>query len=266
MGSLVNKKNLSLIAAAVVIVFLHYVGFLKFIENTVLLVVRPVERVAQQAGSQLSLIYDQTTDRRDLYNINKALEQYNQDLLVENVSLKALAEENNSLRQQLNFYSRNNLKKALGYIINRGEEFETERIITIDKGASDGIKAGQAVLVSDGIMIGKIFAVNDKVSFARLITDKQSQIAVTISGKDDIKGLLQGELGLTAKMDLILQQADIAENDLIITSGLEEAIPKGLLIGKVQELKRDANDLFQTAIVEPAINLNNISIVSVILY
>ena len=67
------------------------------------------------------------------------------------------------------------------------------------------------------------------------------------------------------KMGFVPQTADIKAGDLIVTSGLEEGIPRGLVIGKVAEIKGESNDPWRLAIVETLIDPDDLTIVSVIL-
>ncbi|MFH1427657.1 MAG: rod shape-determining protein MreC [Patescibacteria group bacterium] len=263
---LANKKSITIIVATIFIIILYYAGVLSMLENLLITIIKPTQQVVLEGGTKIQVFYDQTTDRRDLYTINKQLEAENNELLIENASLKILEDENKTLRNQLEFYSQYDYNKVLAYVVSREEGLESSRVITINKGREDGVKEGHAILASNGLMIGKIFKVNDKISFGRLLADKQSQIAVAVAGRENAHGLLYGELGLTALMNFIPQEESIKINDLIITSGLEATIPKGLLLGKVQKIQQKNSDLFQTAVIEPLVNVNSLNIVSVLLY
>ena len=66
-------------------------------------------------------------------------------------------------------------------------------------------------------------------------------------------------------MDFIPQSVNLEIDDLVITSGLEGSIPRGLQVGKIFEINKESNELWQSAFVDPLSNLNNIFIVSVII-
>ena len=53
-------------------------------------------------------------------------------------------------------------------------------------------------------------------------------------------------------------------NDSVVTSGLESGIPRGLLIGKVEAVEKEAYQPFQKAVLTSLINLEKISLVSII--
>ncbi|PIR93246.1 rod shape-determining protein MreC, partial [Candidatus Falkowbacteria bacterium CG10_big_fil_rev_8_21_14_0_10_43_10] len=185
-------------------------------------------------------------------------------LTAENVRLKVLEDENKALREQINFYSRHQYQKMVANIISRKGTGKSSQIIIIDKGESDGVKAGQAIIAGSGIIAGKIFSVDREMSHGYLLTDERCQVAASLVGEDKVSGIARGELGLTVKMDFIPQKKAIQSGNIIITSGLEPAIPKGLIIGDVQSVEKENNNLFQSAVINPSANLSTLSIVSII--
>ncbi|HTX86704.1 MAG TPA: rod shape-determining protein MreC, partial [Candidatus Nanoarchaeia archaeon] len=78
-------------------------------------------------------------------------------------------------------------------------------------------------------------------------------------------GVTDGNLGLTINMDYIPQMEQINLGDLAVTSGLEPNIPRGLLIGQVAKVDKGSNDIWQSANIQPAADLNNLTIVSVLI-
>ena len=72
-------------------------------------------------------------------------------------------------------------------------------------------------------------------------------------------------------MTQIDASADVALGDEVVTAGIElgsgvrSPYPKGLVIGQVVDVKRDANDVVQTAFLQPAADLDRLEYVLVIL-
>ena len=260
-----SKKIIILFISAVLIVIFHYVGVLKVVENYTLTVLKPVEKLVFKSGNKIRETYVEDVSYEDLKKINTELENRNIELLTQNIKLKILQDENEALRKQLEFYSRHNYSKLLANVISREGDYGADQIITIDKGATNGVKSGQPIITENGIIVGKIFSVEDSLSYAYLITDKNCQIAASAINKKETTGITKGELGSTIQMNFIPQTELISEGDVIITSGLESNIPKGLIIGTVQEVKKETNDLFQSAIINPTLNLSTLAIVSIIL-
>ena len=160
-------------------------------------------------------------------------------------------------------------------IISRGElegEPEDSQSIVIDKGSRDGLFAGLAVVSSSslgdtgqGIIIGKVVNVKDNLAEIYLVTNKNYKLAAAILGESKTSGIVAGELGLTIKMEFIPQTENIKPGDLVATSGLEQNIPRGLVIGRVTKVIKENNEVWQSAIIEPQIDLDSLSIVAILL-
>jgi rod shape-determining protein MreC len=81
--------------------------------------------------------------------------------------------------------------------------------------------------------------------------------------RNRIRGLIYGtHKGL--EMRQINQHANIKIGDRVISSGLGGLYPKGLLIGWVKEIRRQEHELFKTAILDSAVDFNQIEEVFVI--
>jgi rod shape-determining protein MreC len=182
--------------------------------------------------------------------------------------MKIIEEENGYLKKQIDFRKNNDYKYQLVEIISRNDLMNNsseEKSIIINKGTKDGIENGLVLLDSEGVVIGKIIEARGSISRACLVVDKKCKFAAAIQNEDRTSGVVEGELGLTIKMDLIPQTENLEKGDIIVTSGLENNIPRGLVIGRVTELIKENNSLWQKAIIEPLVNFNNLIVASVII-
>jgi rod shape-determining protein MreC len=66
-------------------------------------------------------------------------------------------------------------------------------------------------------------------------------------------------------MKYLPRDADVQISDTIITSGLTEAYPKGLLIGRVVHVGEEFSGLSRYAVIKPAVNLAAIEEVLIII-
>jgi rod shape-determining protein MreC len=78
------------------------------------------------------------------------------------------------------------------------------------------------------------------------------------------RGLIKGAYGLGMMMDMVAQSDALNAGDTVITSGLGGEVPRGLLVGKIQEIKISPDKLFQQAIVVPRIKYQKLDVVFVI--
>ncbi len=265
----IDTKKIFMFGAVIgLLIFLHFIRVLKPVENAVVFLLNPFTTGINSVASNISNSYHENKDKKQLIAQLKLLEEERNQLLSENEKLKIVQDENRELREYLDFLSENEYKYVLANVISKGSlvnSSDNDKIIIIDKGLKDGIFSGLAVVDSKGMIIGKIFNVEDKISQAYLIVDQNCKLAAMIQNKDKTSGVTQGDLGLTIEMDFIPQNEEIFKGNIVVTSGLEENIPKGLVIGKVSQVNQENNEVWQHAVIEPIINLDNLSVVSVLL-
>jgi rod shape-determining protein MreC len=269
------KKYIVITAVILLLIFLHYTGLFNPVESFIAKGLKPIAIVFYSLGSGINQTYINQTAKTDLTSELNSAEQTINQLTVENATLKFLEEENKVLRKQLNFLSKSGLRYSMANIISRGEMAENSKdsqSIVIDKGLKDGLYSGLAVVssltngtTSQGVIVGKIIEVKDNISEVCLVTNKNCKIAAAILGENKTSGIALGELGLTVKMEFIPQTENIKAGDIVATSGLEQNIPRGLVIGRVTDVKKENNEVWQSATIEPQINLDSLSIISVIL-
>lgn len=197
------------------------------------------------------------------------LKEENENLIKENnylsselAKLQEEKKENEVLREQLKLSPRDNFELENAFIIGQDPQ-RLESWIMIDKGSLSGIAIGMPVIVSNGILVGKIEEVSRDVSKVALLTNSSSVINA-IDLNTDAKGVVVGKYGLGLLLDLVAQTDVLDRGDDIITSGLGGDMPRGLLIGKIQEATFSSDKLFQQAIITPKIKYSNLRIVSVI--
>ena len=66
-------------------------------------------------------------------------------------------------------------------------------------------------------------------------------------------------------MTLVPISDELRKDDLVVTSGLQDAIPAGLVIGTVQDIIKKPEDLFQSAVLRSALLLDNLALLSVLI-
>ncbi len=266
MVKLDTKKITTFGAAVVLLVFLHYIGLLLPAENLLTRVSRPLLSRMYSVSSFFRKTYNAEENQTTLENEVKNLKSQVNNLIVENSNLKNLEDENQTLRDYLKFFTQNKEHYVMADIISRGGvDSDTGETILINKGAKDGIDIGYPVISGQGIIVGKIMDVKDSISEACLTVNPACKIAVTVQNQDKTSGIAEGDLGLIIKMNFIPQTKSIKMGDIIITSGLETDIPRGLVIGTVAQVNKENNELWQDAVVEPLVDPNDLTIVSVLI-
>lgn len=266
MEKLNTKKIFKYGVAVGLLIFLHFIGILKPVESMAVKALNPAFSSLHSFGSYIRIKYNEQTDKRNLALTVKQMEDAMANLYVENSRLKILEEENEVLREYLKFSKESEKKFVLGKILARKSLVSSnlDQNIIIDKGLNDGIKIGAGV-ISNSTIIGKVIGMENNLAEICLITNRDCKLAVTMQNKDKTAGIIKGELGLTVKMEFIPQTEEVNAGDIVVTSGLEESIPRGLVVGRVTEVNKESNELWQNATIEPLVNYNNLIIVSVLL-
>lgn len=245
----------------VVFIVLHYTGLLKKPEYFLRRILSPLSQT----------IYSSSLSIKDAENSlgvdpKVALVSTKEALLeckTHTANLKLLQDENTELRQQLDFFKSHNFSHIGAEVIGKNIEPLGNTLI-VNRGSRDGVVEGNAVIVANGVLIGKIATVEEESSLVRLLNDNQSKIAATILNHDKSLGVIEGGYGISVRMNFIPQQEDVRVGDLIVTSGLETGMPRGLFIGNVAAVEKEAYEPFQRATLSPAGTLSSLSIVSII--
>lgn len=265
----INKKRIFLYLAVVgLLIFLYLLGLFRPLEGLVARGLNPIAERFYSFSSMVRSRYDEQTDKRDLSQVIAELENEVVRLTEKNAKFNMVEEENRLLRDKLRFFSGNEYRYVMANVISRGDLADiggrTETII-IDKGSADGMYEGLAVVASKGTIVGKITEVKDSISMVDLTNNEKCKIAATILNEEKTTGITQGELGLIIRMEFIPQAEEIKADDIVVTSGLEQAIPRGLVIGKVTEVNKESNELWQTAKLETLVDPSDLVIVSVLI-
>lgn len=259
-----NRRLISVAVFIFAILFvLHIFGFLNFAENILRQTTSPFIKTLYQTGLGLRNFFQPYLSRRDLSLENRACREELNKTYLEQTELFFLRQENQSLRANLNFLKQEK-KFIMAEVIGKGLRGMAQAVI-INRGVKDNIQEGNPVIVDNGFLLGKVIRVEKDISFVQLIIDNQSKIAVSILNQTRTLGVAQGEHGLSIEMVMIPQNEQIQIGDLVITSGLETNLPRGLIIGKIDSIKKELDEPFQSALLRPLIDLNKAIVVSVLI-
>lgn len=202
-------------------------------------------------------------------NLDAALEQ-----------IEALQAENDALRKE-----NEQLLEAIGEsqiireLFNRAAETpEYRRIIAnvigsdtnpalqsilLDKGFDDGVRVGMPVEAARGL-VGQVYRVTNNASQVALLTETASAIPVRL-GTTRATGMLRGAgRGVLPTIDWIDMQYQVEVGEVVATSGLGGKFPENLVIGRVIAVERNEAELFQRAVVQPAVDFNSVEMVFVV--
>ncbi len=262
----VNKYSKAIIFSVVIIFllfFLHYLGVLRPIENVTIFLTKPILRVFYGASNWVGGNYLNYRSKQSLAEENNELKIQLVELLKEKSLYQIEAEENDFLKSQINFTKASKNEFEVARVIGQNTEL-TQNSLIIDKGSSSGLSVGQPVLGEGGVLLGKIFKVNKASAIVLLINDDLSKVSVKILNGAKTIGLVEGEYGIGIKMKFIPQSETVKIGDIVVTSGLEKQIPKGLVVGQIKKINQEPELLFQEASIESLVDFNKVTLVNII--
>ena len=135
--------------------------------------------------------------------------------------------------------------------------------ILIDKGIEDGVRTGMPVEAARGL-IGQVYRATNNAAQVALLTETASAIPVRL-GTTRATGMLRGAgRGALPTIDWIDLQHVVEVGELVMTSGLGGKFPEDLIIGRVVAVERNEAELFQRAVVQPAVDFRTLETVFVV--
>ncbi|MBQ0013632.1 MAG: rod shape-determining protein MreC [Proteobacteria bacterium] len=103
----------------------------------------------------------------------------------------------------------------------------------INRGTSDNIERGMAVVSTDGFLAGIVIDMGTNFARVRALNDTDSNIAVRIVGTD-VYGFLQGNGSATAKIGLFSKpDFRVTPGAKLITSNISGVLPGGIFVGNI---------------------------------
>lgn len=216
--------------------------------------------------AHLSGYFEDIQQITSIYQENQLLKKNMINYASMNSHLTELEKENQRLRTMLDFKSKTTDYKMWPANVTGRSLDRWNSTITIDKGQKDGVIKDMAVISGDGGLIGRVSAVGTFSSEVVLITDSnKSGISARVQESDAV-GIVTGSTNQFGgvEMGLIDREAKIEKGNHVVTSGLSDLFPKGIMIGTVTDISVDETGLMQSVKIKPAANLNNLQEVFVV--
>jgi rod shape-determining protein MreC len=230
---------------------------------------RPMQGALTGVASNMASVAAAIGEIDRLRTDNTALRQENARLEAENARLLEVRRENQLLTGLLQLRSDFEHETVAAAVISR-ESSEFRRLVTLDKGSAHGIRTGDVVIAQGGALAGRVVDVGVTFSHVMLITDGESRVIGQLHSSA-ATGEVVGQLGGTLIMVQVdsTQRVQLGEEVLTagiaLNGGIRSPFPRGLLIGQVVDIVRDANDVVQTAFLQPALNLDRLEYLLVII-
>jgi len=265
-----------LLILALVLILLSESGALGPVEGLLSFVVAPVERAVSAIVKGVGSVAGDTRDVAELQQRVAELASANEALVQENFRLREYQAENEELRRQLNFHQENPTYGSIGVDVMEhgctifpcgtvvGQDTNPYlRFVIITVGSQHGVAVGMPVVTGGAAMIGRIARTSPNLSYVQLINDPAS-LVVAMLQQSRVMGVVEGTEEGRLLMTNILPDEEVAEGETIITSSIGGMLPRGLILGQVEFVTYLESDLFQQAVIRPAVDFRRVETVLVI--
>jgi rod shape-determining protein MreC len=239
------------------------------VQNGVSFAFRPLQGAVHDMAAGVASLAGAIAEIDRLRVDNAALLAEVERLRIENARNEATQHDNDLLTGLLQLRAGLEHKSIAATVIAR-ESSEFRRLVVLDRGTDDGIAVGDVAIVAGGALAGRVTEVGPDSAKVILLTDGEFKVIGQLS-TSAATGEVVGQLGAGV---LVMRQIDSSETvtvgDEVVTAGIElgggvrSPYPKGLLLGQVIDVRRDANDVVQTAYLQPAADLDRLEYVLVI--
>lgn len=233
----------------------HRFHALEAVRMSLTVLANPIQQLAGTPAAALRRMGDYFANQDRLL-------RENQDLKVKVLEQSAAAQEARLLRaeqEHLLAMSPGKSRYAEGGMI--AEVLYTARNpfvrkIVVDKGLTQGLKAGMAVIDGEGV-VGQVTAVGTFTSEVTLVTEKDQSVPVMLV-RNGLRAIAVGS-GKDGSIDVPFMpvSADVQNGDVFVTSGIDGTYPPGLVVAKVASVEKNAAYVFAKIMAKPAAGVEN---------
>ena len=207
-------------------------------------------------------------DTTDLQAENAALRRQIAQMEETIRQAEADVEENAKLRELLDLTKqRRDLTDFEACMITEHEVTNWTSSLTLNKGTSLGIEAGDCVIDECGNLVGVVSKAGTNWSTVLTLVDTDTSLGAQVFRTKDL-GVAQGDFSLMResrlRLDYLPADCSLLPGDVVVTSGLNGYYPSGLVIASVEELRKDDSGASSYAILAPETDLDALTEVFVI--
>ncbi|MFE5029661.1 rod shape-determining protein MreC [Streptomyces sp. NPDC056656] len=136
--------------------------------------------------------------------------------------------------------------------------------VTIDAGASDGLKRDMTVLNGDGL-VGRVTTVGPNTATVLLANDPDFTVGTRMERTDEL-GFASGQGDQPLRVQLLNGKAKVKKGDRLVTFGSQADKPfvPGVPVGQVVRVDPSGGDLTRTIYVKPYVGFTKLDVVGVV--
>lgn len=142
-----------------------------------------------------------------------------------------------------------------------------ESTLTLSKGSSSGIAAGNCVITETGVLVGVVSVVGTNWCTVSSVINTDIEMGGIVT-RTYSAGVLEGDFSLMSqgklKLNYLPEGAQLVSGDEVLTSGKGDVYPSGLVVGRVEGVFTDPSGMTRYAVITPDVDLSSLIEVFVI--
>jgi rod shape-determining protein MreC len=182
-----------------------------------------------------------------------------QRLSAENDRIHSAATENEALRKILGFRDASHVPSVAADVVGYAPDSGRKEIV-IDRGTGDGLRRDDVVVSATGL-VGHVIDAGPHESHVLLAIDPTSAVPAYLE-RTHAWGIVVGT-SLHVKMKYIGQDKKVVDGDMVVT-GRGQVYPGGIPIGRVLEVDKKDNALYQIAVLDTEVDFGSLTDVLVL--
>ena len=231
-------------------------------------VVVPFQKGVDRIGSWISTRVNELGELRIVLSENQQLKQQIDELTIQNTQLQQDKYELNNLRELYKLDEQYNGYDKVGARIIARDSGNWFHSFTIDKGLNDGLAIDMNVIAGGGL-VGRIVDIGSNWAKVNSIINDNSNVSSMVLASSDnliVTGSLQSMAdGVIDFRQLIDSKDQVEIGDKIVTSNISDKYLPGILIGYINSIEQDSNNITKSGTLTPAVDFEHLEEVLVIL-
>ena len=218
-------------------------------------VLYPMQQALLVPGRVAATVSDYFTSVTSLTRENEQLKRKQFETAQSLQQARELVVENERLRKLLGARERLGNATVLADVLYESRDRFSRKLV-LNVGTNDGVRAGNPVIDDAGV-VGQVTRTFNDTSEVTLLTDKDQSIPVQVL-RNGLRGVAFGgaEPG-TLDLRFMAANADVANGDVVTTSGIDGVYPSGLMVATVSRVERAAKDQFARIVMSPVAGIES---------
>ena len=221
----------------------------------------PCHYVAQKVSNTINKISKNTSSNSQYEKEIASLNEEIGDLRSQLADYENLKTQNELYKEFLELKEENKDFKFVEASVIGRDSADIYKSFTISKGLINGVKKGNAVLYGKYI-IGVIDKAYPDYSVVKTVLDADFNVSAYEILSNEIS-YVTGNAKLAkngkCKMANLSSSTDISYGSIVCTAGISTSVPKGLLIGTVDEIADEATDISSYAVITPGVDIDDVA-------